>query len=253
MEAAAIEPAVLAGGSILEGMSRLCLVPLLCWLLLPLQGQAQPRPSEAGPTAPALPPPLVAAPEGPQEGPAADKPWGGLIPPEPGSLRDTGRLEVRIPVGLVLGTVGGAVGAVPGALIMALAFCRRGCVGANNGWVNAGLVLAGGGLIGGAALTIDWLGDRLGGHGRFWPTVLGVTLGTGAGIAAAFGLSASIEAAGAIPAILGPAVGGVIAYELSSATVIQEAAAATASRVRLVPLVAMSPRGGLVGGVAGSF
>ena len=144
------------------------------------------------------------------------------------------------------------MGAVPGAAIMVLAFCRRGCVGANNGWVNAGLVLAGGGLIGGTALTIDWLGDRLGGQGKFWPTVLGVALGTGAGIAAAFGLSASSGALGAIPAVLGPAVGGVIAYEISSANVIKEAAA-TASSFRLVPLVAMSPRGELVGGIAGSF
>jgi hypothetical protein len=137
--------------------------------------------------------------------------------------------------------------------MMALAYCFRGCVGDNDGWVYTGLLLATGGLIGGTAVTIDWLGDRLGGQGRFWPTVLGVALGTGAGIAAAFGLSASKGAAGAIPTILGPAVGGVIAYEVSSAQVIQQATAVTASRPRLVPLVAMRPRGGLVGGIAGSF
>jgi hypothetical protein len=201
-----------------------------------------------------MPPPLVPAPESPQEDAATDMPQGEIIPPEPGGLRDTGRLDVRIPVGLVLGTVGGAVGAAPGAAVVLLALCRRGCVGANSGWVNSGLVLAAGGLIGGTALTIDWLGDRLGGQGRFWPTALGVALGTGAGIAAAFGIPTSNRALRLIPAILGPAVGGVIAYEVSSANVIKEsAAAATASNLRLVPLVAVSPRGELVGGIAGSF
>ncbi len=237
----------------MKGMSRICLMPLLCCLLLPLQGLAQSLPSEEVPTAPVRPPPLVPAPENPQEDAATGKPQGEIIPPEPGALRDTGRLDVRIPLGLVLGTLGGAVGAVPGGLVVALSLCRRGCVGENDLWVNSGLVLAGGGLIGGAALAIDWMGDRLGGHGRYWPTVLGVALGTGAGIAAAFMIPASIGGIRYLPAVLAPALSGVIAYELSSANVINEATAAAVSRHQLVPLVAMRPGGGLVGGIAGSF
>ena len=242
-----------AEGSIVKGMSRLCLMPLLFCLLFPPEGLAQSQPSEEVPSAPAVPPPLVPAPEHPQEGAETGNPQGEIIPPEPGALRDTGRLDVRIPVGLVLGTLGGAVGVIPGGLVVALSLCRRGCVGENDVWVNSGLVLAAGGLIGGAAWTIDWVGDRLGGHGRFWPTVLGVALGTGAGIAAAFMIPASNGGIRYLPAVLAPALSGVIAYELSSANVINEATAATVSRHQLVPLVAMRPGGGLIGGIAGSF
>jgi hypothetical protein len=97
------------------------------------------------------------------------------------------------------------------------------------------------------------VGNWLDGQGRFWPTVLGVVLGSLGGIVAGVAVAAVAGAAGVVPMILGPAVGGVIAYELSDSSVREAAAAAIASRPRIMPLVTVSPRGGFIGGLAGSF
>lgn len=79
--------------------------------------------------------------------------------------------------------------------------------------------------------------------------VLGTLVGSGAAIA----IAPRSEAASVVPALLGPALGGAIAYEISSAMVRREALAASASRPRIAPLVAVSPRGSVIGGLAGTF
>jgi hypothetical protein len=228
-------------------MSCLRLVPLLLCLLPPLQGLAQVPLSGDVPMAPTTPPPLVSAPDAPEE-----LPQGELIPNDGDSTRGSGSRATRIPVGILLGTVAGAVGAIPGTLLVFETICFDSCSGDPAG-VYVGLVLAVGGLIGASALGIDLVGDAMGGQGRFWATALGTVLGALGGLIAGGAVAATAGAAGLIPAILGPAVGGVIAYEISHSSVIDEAAAASASRPRLVPLVSVSPGGGVIGGLAGRF
>lgn len=169
--------------------------------------------------------------------------------PSPGM--SSGSRATRLPAGILVGTVAGTLGAIPGTLMMMEFICLDSCN--DNSWEYLGLGLAAAGLVGASALGIDFLGDELGGQGRFWPTLLGTFQGTLGGIVSGVALAATAGAAGIIPAFLGPAVGGVIAYELSHSSVLEESAAATASRPRLVPLVSVSPRGGLIGGLAGCF
>jgi hypothetical protein len=152
-----------------------------------------------------------------------------------------------------MGTFAGAVGAIPGTLLGLTGLCFDSCSGDEDSRLYIGGMLAFVGLSAGAALGIDVLGDVLQGKGRFWPTVLGVVLGTLGGLVAGGALVAVAGAVGIIPMIMGPAVGGVIAYEISHANVIDELTATTASRPRFVPLVSVSPEGGLIGGLAGRF
>jgi hypothetical protein len=161
-------------------------------------------------------------------------------------MRGTG----RVPVGLLLGAVGGAIGVIPGALITSAA-CDESCF---QGTLIFGLTVAGVGLAGGSALAIHLVGDWMDGQGGFWPTALGTALGTVVGALASLAIAERAGTASIIPLVLGPAVGGVIAYELSHSSAAAEAtAAATASRPRLVPLAAMTARGGFIGGLAGTF
>ncbi|HEX8699817.1 MAG TPA: hypothetical protein VF815_13320 [Myxococcaceae bacterium] len=220
-------------------MTLVRLVPLLCCVLLPFRGLAQaetPTPPEGRVTAP----PLISAPR------------GEIIPPgERLTSNDPGSPAIRIPVGLLVGTVGAAVGAIPGAAIVALTFCTE--CNPNTEAQVFGLAVAGVGMILSGAWAIDRVGDWLGGQGEYWPTVVGVVLGMLGSVGALFAVDAGAGAAGIVPAIIAPALGGAIAYEISNALVRHEATAASASRPRLSPLVAVSPRGGFIGGLAGSF
>jgi hypothetical protein len=135
---------------------------------------------------------------------------------------------------------------------VAATLCLESCYGDQEPFY-LGLILGLGGWGLGSALTIDWLGDRMDGRGEFGPTVLGSMLGLVGGLLAGIALAAGAGTAGIIPAFLGPAVGGVIAYEISDTNVTEAAAAATASRPRVAPLLTVSPRGGFIGGLVGSF
>ncbi|HEX8698371.1 MAG TPA: hypothetical protein VF815_06010 [Myxococcaceae bacterium] len=240
-------------------MFSLRLVPMLCCLLVPLQGMAQAESPDKPILGPVTPPPLLPAPgaPAPEEPPQAespDEPQGELIPPEERSRRDEEATAAsRVPVGILLGTIGGAIGALPGVLIGGEALCIESCTEDQSG-VYIGFVLALGGLFGGSAFTITQVGHWLDGQGRFWPTVGGVVLGSLAGILVGAAGFATVGAAGAIPMILGPAVGGVIAYELSDSSSRSAAAEALGPEPRIiVPMMRVSPGGGLIGGLAGTF
>jgi hypothetical protein len=234
-------------------MSFLRLVPLLCGLLLPFQVLAQ---------AQATPPPLVPAPGSSEADTEADteadnaatEPRGEIIPPgERLSSEDSVSPVFRIPVGILVGTVGALVGTLPGLAIVATQYCLDSCSDDQSVEI-FGLVVASAGALLAGTWAIDRVGDWLGGQGRFWPTALGMVLGTLVGSGVAIAIAPRSEAASIVPAVLGPALGGAIAYEISSAMVRREAmAAASASRPRIAPLVAVSPRGGFIGGLAGSF
>jgi len=225
-------------------MFFLRLVPLLCGLLLPFQVLAQVQ---------ATPPPLIPAPGASEAGDDTAEPRGEIIPPgERLSSEDTGSPVLRIPVGILVGTVGALVGTLPGLAIVATQFCLDSCSDDQSVEI-FGLVVASAGALLAGTWAIDRVGDWLGGQGRFWPTALGMVLGTVVGSVVAVAIAPSSEGASVVPAVLGPALGGAIAYEISSAMVRSEAMAASASRPRIAPLVAMSPRGGLIGGLAGTF
>jgi len=218
------------------------LIPMLCCCLLPLQGLAQEQSS---------PPPLVPAPGAPQEEESPQEPRGELIPPGQNAVRGSGSTTSRVAFGLMLGTLGGALMALPGVLA-ASAICSSGCGGPDRD-VLLGVALGGAGWTIGSAGTINLTGDWLGGRGDFWPTALGTLLGAAGGLAASVMISIEGSLAGFLIAILAPSLGGVIAYELSHKSNTREAAAPLASRPRIVPVLTVRPRGGFIGGLAGSF
>lgn len=146
------------------------------------------------------------------------------------------------------------MGATPGVLLFYTSDCfDGGCSGDQVTGVYFIAVVALVGAVGGTAWAIDKVGASLDGLGRFWPTVGGVVLGALGGALLGARVSSYSGAAGAAIAVLGPAVGGVIAYEVTHSNAVSAAAARSASRPGVVPLVSMTPRGGFIGGLAGSF
>jgi len=235
---------------------------MLCCLLVPLQVLAQAESPDSPTLGPVSPPPLLPAPGAPEPEPEAstpaespDEPRGEIIPPSERTRRDEPATAAsRVPVGILLGTVGGALGALPGTIIMADAFCLDSCSGDEDGPFLAGFGLALGGLFFGTAFTITQVGYWLDGKGRFWPTVAGVAVGSLTGVLLGLAVAAGAGAAGAVPMILGPAVGGVIAYEISDSNVRSEAAGLEEPEPRVIlPMMTVSPRGGFIGGLVGTF
>jgi hypothetical protein len=151
-----------------------------------------------------------------------------------------------------VGTLAGTLGAIPGSILGLEGLCFDSCSGSSEQLL-VGVLLGFAGMIGGSSLGIVLTGDALGGKGRGWATVAGAVLGTLGGILIGAAVASTAGLAALIPFLMGPAVGGVIGYELSDSSAVAEGAAATASRPRLVPLVSVSPGGGLIGGLAGRF
>jgi hypothetical protein len=240
-------------------MFSLRMVPLLCCLLLPLQALAQAQPPDEVILGPVSPPPLLPAPDAPaQEEPTpvepTDEPEGEIIPPAKNATRGSGATaSSRVPVGILLGTVGGALGSLPGLLIVSDELCLDSCSGDSGGlWAGFGLAL--GGLFLGTAFTITQVGYWMDGQGRFGLTLLGVVMGSLTGVLVGVAVAAGAGAAGAIPMLLGPAVGGAIAYEISDSSARSEAADADGPEPRIIlPMMTVSPRGGIIGGLVGTF
>jgi hypothetical protein len=112
---------------------------------------------------------------------------------------------------------------------------------------------------GGAALGVYGAGTFAGdGAGRFLPTLAGAALAT-AGSLAIYAAVPPEEAY--LPLLVGalllPTVGAILGYEISQAWVdsqaTPESAVRTGTGIRLAPVVARSPGGGLFGGLAGRF
>lgn len=226
---------------------------MLCCLLFPLQSMAQAQPSSE-PLGPVSPPPLLPAPGAPEEGQEAPPEQSG---DEYGSLeeRDTaspGSPAVRIPVGILLGTLGGVIGALPGTTILFEDFCLD-CSEASD-QVVFGLLVGMAGMTLGSAVAVNLSGDWLGGQGTFGSTFVGALLGMLGGLGAGGAVvAAGSGEAGLIVALMGPAVGGVLAYELSDTHERRMALSAMASKPRVVPMVTVSKQGGLIGGLVGIF
>jgi hypothetical protein len=236
-------------------MPYLHLVLLVTCLLLPLRGMAQ------------IAPPLVPAPAGAQKDSSApgseedpsgkekDSPQGALIPRERQPSESLGRKIPRISLEFLGGGVLGFLASVPGAYIVAgVAYCSSCDDTLSFGLL--GLALGSAGMSLGSALGIRGIGGLLSGEGRFLPTLLGTTLGTVAGLVAGLALGA-IKDVGAniwfIPVFTFPTIGGIIAYEMTHASALEQRLPETSSGMSVVPVIGVSPRGGVVGGLAGVF
>lgn len=230
-------------------MSRphLALLLLVFSALLPVQGLAQ------------TPPPLVPAPtmEEPYE-PGAEDPESEGVPRDeliPREWPPPERLTLKVPrimLEFLGGTVLGIAAGIPGAILaIEGAFCES-CESLGGFFAGASLSFAG--LTLGSALGIKGLGSLLDGEGRFLTTLAGTSLGAlgGLGLGLVIGWGAGSEL-WFIPILVGPLVGGIIAYEISHANFRWEHAVPGPSGSELLPVISVSPRGGIIGGLAGRF
>jgi hypothetical protein len=237
------------------------LVPVLCCLLLPLPGLAQDSTAPEEPAPAVTPPPLIQAPPGPIDGPHAgpdaapseSSPRGEIIHREWYAERDPSPTIPRLLLELVGGSVGATVGIIPGGLLIISAFCTNGCGGGEESRAILGLGLALAGFAGGAAVGITGAGSLLHGEGEYWSTAGGAALGTLVGTLVGLALASSAEEAAIIPFLAGPVVGGMIAYELSHSKAIARKQRNPALTPRVMPMATVSPRGGIIGGLVGSF
>jgi hypothetical protein len=226
--------------------SRLALLLLVLSMLAPLQGLAQTPP----PLVPAPTPETPYAPEAENPG-AAGLPADELIPRERTPSESLGLKIPRIILEVLGGSALGLIAGIPGGLILAeAAFSSGSTVGTI---VGGGLAVAG--LSFGSALGIKGLGSLLDGEGRFLTTLAGASVGgLGAlGLALIVALVGGPGELGIIPVLIAPIVGGIIAFESSHANALQERSAQSSSTASVVPVISVSPRGGVIGGLAGRF
>jgi hypothetical protein len=212
--------------------------------LLPAQGLAQTLP-------PLVPAPTTEEPypPGAQDPEPGEAPEDELISREYSPPESAGKKVPRIILEFLGGSALGLAGGVPGAVLaLSEAFCE-GC-GSDSEFL-LGVSLSYAGLTLGSALGIKGLGSLLDGEGRFLSTLIGTSLGAVGGLALglviAFGAGSELWI---VPALAGPIVGGIIAYEISHADALQKR---SAPETTVVPVVSVSPRGGIIGGLAGRF
>lgn len=232
-------------------MYRLTTLALLC-VLLPAAGLAQSPPPSPPPDAPVAAPPLVSAPEEVEpEEPFAPGPEGvAAAREEPGP--PTG---VRILVGTLAGGAGTLTGGLVGGMVGIATSDNCGII---EGDCTFAGVFALSGMALGAATGTYIAGRLMKGGGSFFGTLLGSTLGTGAGLLMVVaGADSGDGTLGLIGLLALPAVGAVTGYELSrvlesptrfSLTVTHES-----SEVPVVPVIGTTPHGGFMGGLTGRF
>jgi hypothetical protein len=154
--------------------------------------------------------------------------------------------------GGVLGGVGmGIVGLLAGASALEDVSCSSGEV-----CLATLLIITVPAAFVGIPLGVGYAAEGLGGRGQFLPSLGGTLLGTGAGLI--YGLTSEDTGGLVASLIIGPVLGAIVGYELSHAMNQSHAYAARAgpsSRTgpRVVPVFGATPRGGLLGGLAGSF
>ena len=100
------------------------------------------------------------------------------------------------------------------------------------------------------------VGSMLGGEGKLWAAYMGSAIGMGLGVIGtmptlAFGHGAILAFAGPIGAVLGATIAYEVSHRLSrrQASLVSE----RSSGVRVTPVLGATPRGNLLGGLAGSF
>ncbi len=229
------------------------LLPLLLCVLLPLPAFAQgPEPAPSG----ATPPPLVPAPEksAPSEVPAEpEAPRGELIPrpPPPSADAREGRSS-RVPLQLLGGTAAAA-----GAMLLTVGIFALDSQDCDGFFCNESLFFLGMGA-GALGLTVGpptaiWaIGETFDDRGRFWPTLGGGVLGS---LASFLTL---LAVANRVPPEITVALAGM--WPVLTSQLVHELTRRGPARSeptdegpRVLPVVGLSPHGGVIGGLVGSF
>jgi hypothetical protein len=225
----------------------LALARLGLLLLLWLSALAHAQPVEAPPPASDAPtlPPLVTAPEEPEE-----PPKGELIPRRRVPAQEASDLFVpRLLLGPLLGGVAASCGAALG-LFLGVTVTR--CDVFEGGCDDVALLVPTvvGGLAAGS-LGVYGMGSFMNGQGQWLPTLLGTALGMGLGIVAV--AASSGTAWFALPLVTG--MGAVAGYEISHSlqSSAQEEDEEARAGLLLMPVLGRTPEGGLLGGLAGRF
>ncbi|HVG58962.1 MAG TPA: hypothetical protein VNA24_10425 [Hyalangium sp.] len=235
-------------------MSSPRLATLLLCVLLPLSGLAQTPAPEEAPSPAAVPPPLVPAQEEPETAPAqptSETPRDAFAPRPLHAKTD---LEEWRPYRIPLQILGGSAGVGAGMLLAAgiVSLDSMNCDGPCNFLLLFfGLGIGAGGITLGPTLAVWGIGEALEDRGRFWPTLAGAALGTLSSFVAQTQLSNKVSDEALIAVIgLGPLLGTLTAYELTRRGPLPSK---EASHLQVLPVVSMSPGGGLMGGLAGRF
>ena len=196
---------------------------------------------------------------GPQEEAPSEPPTpqDELIPVRPRSMQEVPPNPIlpRIFVEAFGGVLGGVGMGIVGLLAAASALEDTDCSG-GDGCLAVMVVIAVPAAFVGIPLGVQTAGQSMGGRGDFIPALGGTLLGTGAG----FIIGLRSESTGGLVAslIVGPILGAIVGYELSSSInerrgYIPAAAASSSPGLRVVPVAGVTPRGGLLGGLSGSF
>jgi hypothetical protein len=227
--------------------ARLGFLLLTLCVLLPVRGLAQTAP-------PLVPAPAPADPYDPKEGDPEpeEEPPGELIPRQWTPSESAGLKAPRIVLEVLGGSLLGAAASLPGAFIAAVAAFCDGCESDSQFLGGVGLAFAG--LTLGTAVGIKGMGSLLEWEGRFLAALAGTSIGAlaglGAGLVIAWGAGSELWF---IPILVGPLVGGIIAYESSHTNALEERSSPSRTGMSMIPVVGVSPRGGIIGGLAGRF
>ncbi len=230
---------------------------MLCLALLASSlGFAQ-TPAESPPSSsesPLSPPPLVPAPEQTEPLP----PPGESIPypyrPSVEEQDTSRRILLEALAGGGTGIVAGIAGALSGVLLVGNKCTDGSCIIPILGSMSLGVVL-------GTPLGVYGVGRAMDGHGTYWAALGGTVLGSLAGL----GLGAAFSSIGSGNAVLtlisliaGPVTGAILGYELSNASTPPTplppmGSDSSAPGFQCVPVLGVTPTGGILGGLAGRF
>jgi hypothetical protein len=167
-------------------------------------------------------------------------------------------IAVRVLLEVLFGSIGGATAGLGGFIggFGASSSCSplEPCSSTGDEIVINTLVVSS--LMAGSALGVYAAGRLMKGRGSFLPTIAGAAIGaTVAGAALATGETA----AGVLLLLSAPLTGAIIGYEVSNALAEAEAEPAVgalrpgAGSLEVLPVIAVTPAGGLLGGLAGRF
>lgn len=213
------------------------------------------------------PPPLVPAAEEAEAASSQEDapPRGESIPysapgDAPHGFQASYRSGLAAPARITLEVVGGAAaGGLSGllGLIMAEALSGGSC-GDDPGCIIFGLGTTAGAIFLATPLGVYGAGRLAGGRGSYWASLLGMTVGTGAGIAMGAAFNRSSEALKYASVVMFPILGAVLGYELWHAHQRPDIAGlastgAAGASPQLIPLAGFTPDGGVFGGLAARF
>ncbi|HYH98221.1 hypothetical protein [Hyalangium sp.] len=224
----------------------------------PAEETATPPPLVPAPPLPPPPPPQQAPTVGPPQAPAEAPPEGEIIPRDLTAQRAASdqkalRLIITPWSGVIMGMAGVIVGAIPTA-ILALPFC----VGTDGLTEEPRCAIAISAALSvsysvGVTMGVTIVGRMMGGQGDGVMTFLGAL----AGVAVGSGIGVASQSTGGLVLglTLAPLLFAVTAYELSHVLATQPTGPEVQARsgFRVMPVVGVTPQGGLLGGLAGRF